>query len=88
MPFGNRKIILKDLSSSALSQFNKYRPSEKLNINNFGIFQILKLRIFVRKILPVSLKLNFTPNTFGCYGLSRINLKTEVFTRKNKRYGK
>ena len=23
----------------------------------------------MRKILPISLKLNFTPNTLGCYGL-------------------
>jgi len=24
----------------------------------------------MEKVLPISLKLNFAPNTFGCYGLS------------------
>ena len=34
----------------------------------------------MEKILPISLKLNFTPNTLGCYGLSqRINLVQENF---------
>jgi len=36
---------------------------------NLDIFQILKLRILMEKNLPISLKLNFTPNTLGCYGL-------------------
>jgi len=45
-----------------LSQFKKYHLSGNLKFNNFGIFQSLKLRILVENILPVSLKLNFTPN--------------------------
>jgi len=28
------------------------------------------LRILVEKILTISLKLNFSPNTLGCYGLN------------------
>jgi len=56
MPFGNR-FFLKDLFSSVLSQFKKYHPSGNLKSNNLGIFQSLKLRILVEKILPIFLKL-------------------------------
>jgi len=70
MPFGNGKNILEDLFSSVLSQFKKYHPSRKLKFNNLGIFQSLKLRILAEKILPISLELNFTLNTLGCYGLT------------------
>jgi len=52
-----------------LSQFKKYRPSGNLKFNHFSIFQNLKLRILMENILPISLKLNFTPNTLGSYGL-------------------
>jgi len=62
-------FILEDLFSSVLSQFKTYQPSKNLKFNNSGIFQSLKLRILVEKILPISLNLNFTPNTLGCYGL-------------------
>jgi len=65
MLFGE-KIVLGDLFSSALSQFKKYHPSGNLKFDNLGIFQSLKLRILLGKILPISLKLNFTPNTLGC----------------------
>jgi len=40
-----------------------------MKFNNLDIFKSLKLRIFMEKILHISLKLNFTPNTLGCYGL-------------------
>jgi len=50
-------------------QNKKYHPSGNLKFINLGIFQSLKLRILTEKILPISLKLNFTPNTLGCYGL-------------------
>jgi len=36
--------------------FLKYIPTGNLNFNNFGIFQSLKLRIFVGKIFSISLK--------------------------------
>ena len=32
----------------------------------------------MEKILPISLKLNFTPNTWGCYGLSRTILNNST----------
>jgi len=32
----------------------------------------------MEKILPISLKLNFTPNTLGCYGLTRTALSIVV----------
>jgi len=54
-----KKCILEDISSSLLSQFKKYHPSENLKFNNFGIFQSLKFCILMGKILPISLKLNW-----------------------------
>jgi len=32
----------------------------------------VKLRILIEEILLISLKLNSTPNTLGCYGLMQI----------------
>jgi len=52
-----------------LSQFKKYHLSGNLKCNNSGIFISLKLRNLMGKVLPISLKLNFTPNILGCYGL-------------------
>jgi len=70
MPFGNRKIILEDLYNSVLSQFKKkYQPSSNLKINNLSISQRLKLRNVMENIVRISLKLNFSLNTSGCYGL-------------------
>jgi len=64
MPFANRKIIiLEDLCSSLLSPFNKYHPSGNLKFDYLGIFKSLKLRFSMGKILSISLKLNFNPNT-------------------------
>jgi len=70
MPFGNRKYILEDIFSSAFSQFKKYHPSGNMNFNYLCIFQSLKLHILMEKMLSISLKLNFTPNTLGCCGLN------------------
>jgi len=68
MPFGNRKKnILEDLLSSVLSQFKKYHPSGNLEFHYLDIFQSLNLHILMEKILSISLKLNFTSNTFGGY---------------------
>ena len=69
MPFGNRKFYFRGFFSSVLLQFEKYNPSGNLKINYLGIFQSLKLRILMEKILSISLQLNFTSNTLGCYGL-------------------
>ena len=65
MPHGKKS----DLFSSVLSKLSKYHPSGNLKFNYLGIFQSLKFRILMEKIPPISLKLNFTPNTLGCYGL-------------------
>jgi len=64
-----KKNMLEDLFSSVLSQFKKYHPSRNLKFNNLGIFQSLKLLNLIGKSLQISLKLNFTLNTLGCYGL-------------------
>jgi len=73
------KNILEDLLSSVLSKFKKYHPSGNLKFYNLDIFQSLKLRTLMGKILPFSLKLNFTPNTLGCYGLNK-PFRHEFFT--------
>jgi len=65
-----KKNILDDLFSSVFSQLKKYHPSGNLKFNNLGISQSLNLRILMGNILPISLKLNFTPNTSGGYGLN------------------
>jgi len=62
--------ILEDLFSLVFLQFQKYHPSGHLKLNNLGIFQSFKFRILMEKILQISLKLIFTPNTLGCHGLS------------------
>jgi len=64
---------LEDLFSSVLSQFKKYRPSGNLKFIDLDIFQSLKLRILMGKILQISLKLNFTSNTLGGYGLKKVS---------------
>jgi len=56
-----KHFILKDIFSSVLSQFKEYHPSGSLKFNDLGIFQSSELRILVEKILPISLRLNFTP---------------------------
>jgi len=65
-----KKNILKDLFCSVMSKFEKYNPSGNVKFNNLGIFQSLKLRHLMGKILRISAKLNFTPNTLDCCGLS------------------
>jgi len=62
-------FILEDLSSAVLSQLKKYHPSENLKFNYLGIFQSLKLRILMEKIVSIFRQLYFTPNTSRCYGL-------------------
>jgi len=46
-----KKIILENLFSSVLSNYKKYHLSGNLNFNNLGIFQSLKLRNLMGKIL-------------------------------------
>jgi len=65
MPFETDNFISEGLSSSELSHFKIYHPSGNLILNNLGIFRNLKFRNLMGKIPPLSLKLNFTPNTLG-----------------------
>jgi len=76
MPFANRKIILENFFSLVLSQFKKYHSSGNITFNTSVILQSLKLRILKGKILPISLKLNFTPDTLGGYDFKLENEKT------------
>jgi len=70
MPFGNRKIYFRGSFQFSIVQIKKkYHHPGNMEFNYLGIFQSLKLRISIEKILLISLKLNFTPNTLGCYGL-------------------
>jgi len=61
-----------------LSELKKYNPPGNLNFNSLGIFQSSKLLISMEKILSISLKLNFTPNTLGCYRLKKACAKDEM----------
>jgi len=75
MPCSETEIfILEDFFRSVLSQFKKYHPSGNLKFNNLRIFQSLKLRNLIGKILRISLKLNFNPNTLFCFGLRSLIL--------------
>jgi len=68
MPFGN-KHIFEDLFSSIFSPFKKYNPSCNLKFNYLGrLFPKLKIVYSRKRIVSLSLKLNFTPNTSGFYG--------------------
>ena len=49
-----------------LSQLKKYQPPGNLKFNYLGILQSLKLRTLA-DFFSISLKLNFTPKTLGCY---------------------
>jgi len=66
-----KTFILEDFCCSVLSQLKKYQISGNLKLNNLRIFKSLKLRNLVEKVVQISLKLNFTSNTMGCYGLRR-----------------
>jgi len=66
MLFGNRKKFLEDLFISPLVHFKKHHPPGNLKFDYLGIFQRLNVRISMEKMLSISLKLNFTPNTYGC----------------------
>jgi len=50
------KLNLGDLFSSVLSKFKKYHPSGNVGLHDLGIFQSLKLRVSMKKILRISLK--------------------------------
>jgi len=71
------------LFSSVLSQYKKYHPSGNPKFNNLGIFQSSKLRIFIEKILRISLELNFTLKTLGTYRLICTDIGSSP-KRKNK----
>jgi len=64
-----------------LSQLKKNHTSGNLISNILGIGQSLKLPIFMeKKILSISLKPNFTPNTLGCFGLRLKSLSSCFFS--------
>jgi len=88
---------LEDLFSSVLSKFKNYHPSGNLKFNNLGIFQSLKLRNLMGKILSIALKLNFTPITTGCYGITGMeqvrkvrkkSVKMKLVSKVRKNQGK
>jgi len=82
MPFGNSKIYFRGSFQFILSQFKKYHPSGNVKFNHLSIFQSLEVRILMEIIILISLKLNFTPNISGCYGLkSRHVLDQEPLTK-------
>ena len=60
----------------SIVKFEKYekktRISRNLKFIYLGVFLSLKFRNLLGKILRISLKLNFTQNTLGCYGLTNM----------------
>jgi len=68
MPFGNKTNILQGSFQFSIVRTKK-KQSGNPKFNYLGIFPSLKLRILMEKFLSISPKLNFTPNTLGCYGL-------------------
>jgi len=64
-----KKILYRIFSVQYCLNFEKYYHTfGNMKLNDLDIFQSLKLRILMRKILPIFLKLNITPNTVS--GLS------------------
>ena len=57
-------------------------PSGKLECDYFSIFQSSKVCILQEKLLSISLKLNFTPHTLGCYYGLKTNLPLHILTLK------
>jgi len=61
-----KKNILRDLFLvQHCHNYKKHHPSENLKFNNFGIFQSIKLRILVRKILQIFSLAKFHFKYFG-----------------------
>jgi len=68
------KFILEDLLSSVLSQFKEYNPSGSLKFNYLGIFQSLKLRMFMKKKNPFnSSEAEFHSRYFGPLWVKNVN---------------
>jgi len=68
IPFGNRKIYFRGFFQLGIVTIKKISPSGNLKFNYLGIFQSLKLRISMGKILSISLQLDFTPITLAVMG--------------------
>jgi len=64
----------------------KYSPSGNLKFINLGILKSLKLRILLEKVLPNSLKLNFSSNTLGGNGLNTAKSTLKLRFNLNYRY--
>jgi len=55
MLFGNRKLYFRIFLVQYFLNLKKNHPSGNLKFNNLGIFQSLKFRILLKKIIPISL---------------------------------
>jgi len=60
---GNKKKYFRGSFQLSIVTIQKISPSGYLKFNNLGIFHSLKSRILMEKILPISRRLNFTPDT-------------------------
>jgi len=59
---------------------------ETRNLNESRHFQKLNVAYFNGITLSISLKLNFTPNILGCYGLKTKSTTLEVENTTSKSY--
>jgi len=67
---GAEKKYFRGSFQLSIVTIRKISPPGNLMFDYLGIFQSLELRISMEKILSISLKLDFTPNSLlGCYGL-------------------
>ena len=73
MPFGNRKVYFIGSFQFSIVTIQKISPRWKPEIELSRHFPKFKSAYFSGKILPISRKLNITPNTLGCYGLKVTN---------------
>jgi len=71
-----------------LSHFKKYYSSGNQKFKYLGIFQSLKLHILMGKFPSISLKLNLTPSTSGCYGLKNENFGVALAFMRLVKYKK
>jgi len=67
-PAEQKKIFYRIFSVQYCHNLKNITPSGNLKLNYLGIFQSFKFRTLMGKIQPISPKLDFTPNTLGCYG--------------------
>jgi len=89
MPFGNRKTYFRESFQFSIVTIKKKKisPLCKPEILLFKHFPKLKIAYFNGEKSFISLELNFTSISLGCYGLSRHSLKRGISERLGVQQG-